>query len=208
MVSHGCQTGFSTVSVDVAEFDGTLANLKSNLGVWIQDALAAPDPAAGVSLLCQELALAVLRGDLTLPDRFRVVQPERYARRLIYDDPATGVSVLAMVWAPGQGTPLHDHFGQWGVAVVLAGEIETVPYELTGEQSGYYFFRALPVEHVTTGSTTYLIPPCEYHVTRNVSRQVAITLNIYGGQVPSCSVFLPTGSGSYVRQHRVLSYTD
>jgi hypothetical protein len=37
---------------------------------------------------------------------------------------------------------------------------------------------------------------------------VAITLNIYGGGMPACNIFLPTGPGSYVRQRRALSYSN
>ena len=120
----------------------------------------------------------------------------------------TGVSVLAMVWAPGQSTPLHDHSGLWGVEAVLAGEIESVPFELIGQQDGQYSFRALPVERVPAGSTSYLTPPFEYHITRNMSQQVAITLNIYGGEMPACNIFLPSGSGTYIRQRRALTYSD
>jgi predicted metal-dependent enzyme (double-stranded beta helix superfamily) len=152
--------------------------------------------------------VAILLGLISLPDRFRAVQPDRCARRLIYEDPSSGVSVLAMVWAPGQSTPLHDHSGLWGVEAVLAGEIETVPFELIGQQSGHYHFQARPAERVAVGSTSYVMPPFEHHVTRNVSQRVAITLNIYGGEMPACNIFLPTGSGAYIRQRRALSYTD
>jgi 3-mercaptopropionate dioxygenase len=200
--------GFITSTAAVAEFDASLADLESNLGEWIANALHAPDITAGLSLLCQKLERAILRGHISLPDRLRAVQPDHYARRLVYDDPTTGVSVLAMVWAPGQSTPLHDHSGLWVVEAVLAGEIESVPFELIGEQNGKHFFDARPAERLAAGSTSYLIPPFEHHITRNVSRQVAITLNIYGGEMPACNVFLPTGTGPYMRQRRALSYSN
>jgi 3-mercaptopropionate dioxygenase len=192
----------------VAHFDASLANLESNLRAWIGDAVRAADLTAGLSLLCQKLELAISRGLISLPDRFGVVQRDHYARRLVYQDPATGVSVLAMVWAPGHSTPLHDHSGLWGVEAVLAGEIEAVPFKLTAQQSGKYFFDARPAERLQAGSTSYLIPPFEHHITRNVSRHAAITLNIYGGEMPACNIFLPAGSGSYVRERRALSYSD
>jgi predicted metal-dependent enzyme (double-stranded beta helix superfamily) len=113
-----------------------------------------------------------------------------------------------MVWAPGQATPLHDHSGLWGVEAVLAGEIENVPFNLIAQQNGLYHFQARPVERAAAGSTGYLLPPFEHHITRNVSQAVAITLNIYGGHMPACNIFLPIGPGSYVRQRRELSYSD
>src|SRR5579863_1399063 len=135
----GSQT-FITSRVPAAEFEVSLANLESNLGVWIGNALREPELTAGLSLLCQKLERAILLGHISLPDRMSAVQMDHYARRLVYDDPSTGVSVLAMVWAPGQSTPLHDHSGLWVVEAVLAGEIETVPYHLIGHENSRYHF--------------------------------------------------------------------
>jgi predicted metal-dependent enzyme (double-stranded beta helix superfamily) len=192
----------------VMDLDASLAILESKLEQWIGRALAAPNLTTGLSLLCRDLEVAILRSRIALPDRLCAVQPDHYARRLVYEDPTSGVSVLAMVWAPGQSTPLHDHSGQWVVEAVLAGEIENVPFELTGQESSEYYFHARPTERVPAGSTSYLMPPFEHHVTRNVSQRVAITLNIYGGEMPACNVFLPTGYGTYIRQRRALSYSD
>jgi hypothetical protein len=174
----------------VGQFNASFGNLESNLRLWIGDALRAPNVATG--WLCLKLELAIARNLISLPDRLRAVQLDHYARRLVYDDPATGVSVLAM----------------WGLEAVLTGEIETVPFELAGQQNGKYFFDARPAERLRAGSTSYLMPPFEHHITRNVSRQVAITLNIYGGPMPACNVFMPTGDGSYIPQHRALSYSE
>jgi predicted metal-dependent enzyme (double-stranded beta helix superfamily) len=162
----------------------------------------------GLSLLRENLEQAILEGRMSLPDRLSASRPDHYARRLIFADARSGVSALAMVWAPGQGTPLHDHAGLWGVEAVLAGEIETVPFELTHEHNGQYFFESGAAERLTVGSTGYLMPPSEYHVTRNVSSQVAITLNIYAEEMSTCNIYLPTGSGSYTRESRLLSYSD
>jgi predicted metal-dependent enzyme (double-stranded beta helix superfamily) len=196
----------------ITDFDVPLANLKSILEVCIGNAFAAPDLTTRLGLLCRELELAISRGRISLPDRFRTARSDRYARRLVCEDPATGVSVLAMVWGPGQSTPLHDHSGLWGVEAVLAGEIESLPFELIGQQLGQqrgeYYFHPRPAERLPAGSTTYLMPPFEHHITRNVSQRPAVTLNIYGGEMAACNVFLPTGSGTYTRQSRVLSYTD
>jgi predicted metal-dependent enzyme (double-stranded beta helix superfamily) len=206
-MAHGSQA-LTTPQAVIGPFDASLGNLESKLRLWIDDALRAPDITTGLSRLCLKLELGIARNLISLPDRLRAVQPDHYARRLVYDDPVTGVSVLAMVWAPGHSTPLHDHSGLWGVEAVLAGEIETVPFDLAGQQNGKYFFDARSVERLPSGSTSYLIPPFEHHVTRNVSRQVAITLNIYGGAMPACNIFSPTGDGSYIRQRRALSYSE
>ena len=190
-MAHGSQA-FTTPRAFVGQFNASLQNLESNLRMWIRDALPASDIATGLSRLCLKLELAIARNLISLPDRLRAVQLDHYARRLVYDDPATGVSVLAM----------------WGGEAVLAGEIETVPFELVGQQNGKYFFDARPAERLRAGSTSYLMPPFEHHITRNVSRQVAITLNIYGGAMPACNIFLPKGDGNYIGQCRALSYSE
>lgn len=192
----------------ILKFEPSLTSLQSNIEVWIRNAFQASDMASRLGLLCQQLEVAALLGLVSLPDRFRVALPDRYARRLIYEDSATGISAIAMVWAPGQSTPLHDHSGLWGVEAVLAGEIETVPYDLIGHDNGHYHFHPRPAERVTVGATSYVMPPFEHHITRNASRQVAITLNIYGGEMPACNIFLPTESGAYTRQRRALTYSD
>jgi 3-mercaptopropionate dioxygenase len=188
------------------DFDPALLELKSNLRAWIGTALRDPSRKRGLRGLCQELERATSRGSITLPERFCEIRPDRYARRLVYEDPSSRVMVMAMVWAPGQGTPLHDHAGLWGVEAVLCGAVESVPFDLFGEQNGEYYFHAQPTERLAAGSAGYLLPPFEHHVTRNASQEVAITLNIYGGPMPACNIFLPTGFGAYARQRRALSF--
>jgi 3-mercaptopropionate dioxygenase len=190
----------------VAEIDPELASFKSELSAWIGDAIRAPYLSMGLQQLCQRLEWAIARGLIALPERFCAMRQEGYARRLVYEDPSSGVCVLAMVWAPGQATPLHDHSGLWGIEAVLTGEIENVPFNLIAQQNGQYYFHQRPVERVAAGSSSYLMPPFEHHITRNVSQEVAISLNIYGGEMPACNIFLPTGPGTYMRQRRALSF--
>jgi predicted metal-dependent enzyme (double-stranded beta helix superfamily) len=49
--------------------------------------------------------------------------PERYARNAIHVDPDGIMSLYALVWLPGQWTPIHDH-GTWGVVGVVEGTLE------------------------------------------------------------------------------------
>src|SRR5450631_3693918 len=47
------------------------------------------------------------------PEHFRST-PEHHARNAIYICPTGSLSLFALVWLPGQWTPVHDH-GSWGV---------------------------------------------------------------------------------------------
>ena len=49
--------------------------------------------------------------------------PDHYARNLVFDDEAAGLSLYTLVWRPGQWTPVHDH-GTWGVVGVVEGQLE------------------------------------------------------------------------------------
>lgn len=56
------------------------------------------------------------------PEHYRV-DPDHYARHVIYADEDGGPSLYALVWTPGQWTPIHDH-GTWGVVGVVQGVLE------------------------------------------------------------------------------------
>ncbi|MCY4119919.1 MAG: cysteine dioxygenase family protein, partial [Acidobacteria bacterium] len=67
-------------------------------------------------------------GRLRLEERFRQTLPDHYARRLLHRDPARRYTILVLAWAPGQGTPIHDHPNLWSVEGVLEGELEVTQY--------------------------------------------------------------------------------
>jgi predicted metal-dependent enzyme (double-stranded beta helix superfamily) len=53
--------------------------------------------------------------------------PEHYARNAIHIDPDGLLSLYALVWEPGQWTPIHDH-GTWGVVGVHEGMLNECNY--------------------------------------------------------------------------------
>src|SRR6185369_16517064 len=53
--------------------------------------------------------------------------PNHYTRNAIHLDPNGRLSLFALVWLPGQWTPVHDH-GSWGVVGVLEGLLEERAY--------------------------------------------------------------------------------
>ena len=65
------------------------------------------------------LELAGMGSDLIADDQKRV-DTQMYARNAIHLGDADGVSLFALVWLPGQWTPIHDH-GTWGVVGILEG---------------------------------------------------------------------------------------
>jgi predicted metal-dependent enzyme (double-stranded beta helix superfamily) len=150
---------------------------------------------------------------LILPERFRKVKPESYARRLLYSDPELGFTALVMTWGPGQRTALHDHAGIWCVEGVLEGEMEVIRYELMEEgEDGLCQFAERGAVNATAGTAGALIPPFEHHVLANARPdQASLTLHVYGGEMTHCDIFQPLeggDAGAYQRCTRQLSYDE
>ena len=143
-----------------------------------------------------------------LEPRFLAPNPERYARRLLHRDPQNRYTVIAMVWNPRQGTPLHDHAGIWCVEVVYRGRIRVTSYNVMGgdPERDIVQFQQESVVHAGVGAAGALIPPFEYHVLENAGEEPAVTIHVYGGELDHCHIFEPV-DGGWLRRYRELSYT-
>ena len=72
------------------------------------------------------LELIEQAGTFLEPRHYRS-DPQGYARNLVYDAADESLSLYALVWLPGQWTPVHDH-GSWGVVGVIEGILEERSY--------------------------------------------------------------------------------
>ncbi len=146
----------------------------------IDGALAAGDEHAVTAALRGALCGLIRDPDIRLPDCVYRPIDDHYARREIYRSPEHGYSVVAMTWAPGQGTPVHDHCGLWCVEGVWDGELEITQYELLETDGDRCRFRAAGGMQAGPGSAGSLIPPHEYHTIGNTSREeVAVSVHVY-----------------------------
>ena len=88
-------------------------------------------------------------------------------------------SIVALVWRPGQVTPIHDHV-TWCVFGVIQG-IEHEELFVLDEE------RECLVEAGTstngTGEVSGLAPPGDIHRVRNAGDDTAISIHIYGTDV-------------------------
>ncbi len=136
----------------------------------------------------------------------------RYARHLVFHGKESGCCIVAMAWAPGQGTPVHDHDGTWCVEVCLEGQLEVTRYELQdtmeADEEGLYRFLPVETECVGRGNVGCLIPPYEHHVLRNPFVDRAVTLHVYGRELLKASCFEPLGEDRYRRVEKPLSYAS
>ena len=123
-------------------------------------------------------------GDFLEPGHFRA-DPAHYARNAIHVEADGGFSLYALVWSPGQFTPIHDH-GTWGVVGVHEGVLHEKSYIRIdgGERSattGIELARG-GVIALSPGSVTSFVPnPDHIHLTGNPdpARRV-VSLHLYG----------------------------
>ena len=152
-----------------------------------------PDPADCV------LALAPLMLDL-IDDAVSFLGPQHYrssdagySRNLIFDAPDASLSLYAIVWLPGQWTPVHDH-GSWGVVGVVEGVLEERSYVRLspdrGADEGIDLARGGTVL-LRHGAVTSFVPnPDHIHVTGvPAGRPRAVSLHLYGRTMSDFNIY-------------------
>ncbi|MEU2282495.1 cysteine dioxygenase family protein [Streptomyces sp. NPDC013178] len=132
-----------------------------------------------------ELAAEALRGHVADPGLLtadqRVGCPERYTQHVLHAEADGSFSVVALVWLPGQHTPIHDHVS-WCVTGVHRGTESERRYRLVPEGAAA---RLVAAEEVTnpSGSVCGFAPPGDIHEVRNCGSDTAISIHIYGADV-------------------------
>ena len=152
-----------------------------------------PDPADCV------LALAPLMLDLIdhagtfLEPRHYRSDVAGYTRNLIYEATDKSLSLYALVWLPGQWTPVHDH-GSWGVVGVIQGVLEERSYVRLSPDRGadedIDLARGGTVL-LPRGAVTSFVPnPDHIHVTGvPAERPQAISLHLYGRTMSNFNLY-------------------
>lgn len=118
---------------------------------------------------------------------------DHYARNLVYQAPDDCLSLYALVWQPGQWTPVHDH-GSWGVVGVLEGVLEERSYvRLSADRDadeGIELARG-GIILLKAGTVTTFVPnPDHIHVTGvSESRARAVSLHLYGRTMNSFNIY-------------------
>lgn len=154
---------------------------------------ACQDPADCVLAVAPLMLKLVERsGEFLQPGHYRS-HPDHYARNLIYDAPDQSLSLYALVWSPGQWTPVHDH-GSWGVVGVIEGVLEERNYvRLSAERGadeGIELVRG-GVILLGRGAVTSFVPnPDHIHVTGvPADRPRAVSLHLYGRTMSGFNIY-------------------
>jgi 3-mercaptopropionate dioxygenase len=109
----------------------------------------------------------------------RIGDPKGYRSYPLHTEPDGSFSVVALVWRPGQVTPIHDHV-TWCVFGVVQGIEHEELFRLDEE-------RDCLVEAGTktniAGEVSGFAPPGDIHRVRNAGEKTAISIHIYGTDV-------------------------
>jgi 3-mercaptopropionate dioxygenase len=102
-----------------------------------------------------------------------------YRTHVLHAEPDGTFSIVALVWRPGQVTPIHDHV-TWCVFGVIQGVEYEELYTLDDRRESL-------VEAGRSanwaGDVNGFAPPGDIHRVRNVGGSVAISIHIYGTDV-------------------------
>jgi len=153
---------------------------------------------------CVDAIAPLMRTLLTHADTFLKPQhfrtdPDHYARNAIFVAPDESLSLYALVWQPGQWTPVHDH-GSWGVVGVLQGMLEERSYiRLDANRdadTGMELVRG-GIILLAPGTVTSFVPnPDHIHVTGvPATSALTVSLHLYGRNMDSFCIYdLPAKS--------------
>jgi predicted metal-dependent enzyme (double-stranded beta helix superfamily) len=130
-----------------------------------------------------ELVASALELHLPSPDLLtaeqRVGDPDAYKSEVLYAEPDGSFSIVALVWRPGQVTPIHDH-----VTWCVFGVIQGIEYEELFELDDEHKRLVEAGHHVNrTGDVSGFAPPGDIHRVRNAGDITAISIHIYGTDV-------------------------
>jgi 3-mercaptopropionate dioxygenase len=129
-------------------------------------------------LVAEQLRLH-LPGAEILTAAEREGDPVDYQCHVLHTEPDGSFSVTAMVWRPGQVTPIHDHV-TWCVFGVVQGVEYEELYALSDDGS---HLRDVGRSQNNRGDVSGFAPPGDIHRVRNIGSEVAVSLHVYGADI-------------------------
>ncbi|GAA2496663.1 cysteine dioxygenase family protein [Streptomyces gobitricini] len=137
-----------------------------------------PEPTS--RLVAERIAPHLGAPDLLTPAQC-ASDPAHYRQHVLHAEPDGSFSVVALVWLPGQSTPIHDHVS-WCATGVHRGEEHERRYQLVPDGASA---RLLATEDVISraGEVAALAPPGDIHSVRNSGDRTTLSLHVYGADI-------------------------
>jgi len=114
----------------------------------------------------------------------RAGTPDAPAGHTLHVEPDGSFSIIAIVWRPGQMTPIHDHT-TWCVFGVIQGVEHEDVYDAD--------LNLIESRDEVAGHVGGFAPPGDIHRVHNTTDEIAISIHIYGTDI--------TRVGSSVRRY-------
>src|SRR5262245_59476797 len=114
-----------------------------------------------------------------LTETQRIGDPEGYRSYVLHTEPDGTFSIVALVWRPGQTTPIHDHV-TWCVFGVLQGVEHEELFRLDDVNECLV---AAGNRTNEAGDVSGFAPPGDIHRVRNVGESTAVSIHVYGTDV-------------------------
>ncbi len=155
----------------------SLRNLTRALDVLV----AADDEASTIAARAGMLLRSALGDPGLLESRHCEPARDHYRQHIVHVHPAGHYSIVALVWKPGQATPIHDH-RCWCVVGVWRGLEQEITYDLYGDDDPFLLQRRSSVAE--PGTVSVLVPPDEdVHRVENCGTSLAISVHVYGDDI-------------------------
>ena len=135
-----------------------------------------------------------------------------YARHLLFRHPKDYFSIAAMVWKPEQGTPIHDHDGQWGILGMVSGELEVKNFlDKEDHPKNDFVYLSKKETYTPFANTPNNVCSCaDIHMVLNRSINTSVSIHVYPKDIEECQVFEPISSEENIyRTKKInLSYSE
>ena len=124
---------------------------------------------------------ALLAQDGWLAPEHQAPGADTYRQHLLHVSPCRGLSVVSLVWRPGQRTAIHDHVS-WCVVGVLRGVEREDRYDVE-ESRGRRALRPAGSVYARRGHVEALEPPGDIHAVTAAGREIAVSIHVYGADI-------------------------
>jgi 3-mercaptopropionate dioxygenase len=144
------------------------------LADFVRDAEASIDDPHAIA----ERLRALLARDGWLAPEHQRPGVDTYRQHLLHVSDCRRLSVVALVWRPGQRTPIHDHIS-WCVVGVYRGIEHETHYDLVGEE-------LVPTQSIEAypGDVEALVPPAgNIHRVEAAGDGLTISIHVYGADI-------------------------
>ncbi len=128
----------------------------------------------------RRLLADLIQHDDWLPGPFDAPHTDGYQQYLLHCDPWERFSVMSLVFAPGQRTPVHDHT-VWGMVGLMRGAERCEEYVNSREPPGL----VARDEHAMTPGDIDVVSPRvgDIHKVFNSSDAPSVSIHVYGGNI-------------------------